>query len=221
MHWIAILGAIVAIIVIGILIIAFVQRRRGRSPVQHEVSISTMTKSSMSLQATKIPGPLTDAKQLVVRRVNWKDKKELTEQQAARNLCNFTGRETWPLELWEQNDPVVDVRATSPDGSVTDDFQIVRLWDQAAWKELNTRDAVDRSYDDQGAIDLLRTVLNSKGIKKYPAAVRAALTLVVDANPIASPSRFVEGIESAIRPLAQLGYKAVWLVGTADSCKID
>jgi hypothetical protein len=221
MRWIAVLSAIIAIILIGILIIAFVRKRIGRGRVLHEVPISTVMKSSASTQATKIPAPFTDAKQLVVRRVNWKDEKELSEQEAARNLCNFTGRETWQVEPWEQKDKVVDIRATSPDGRMTDDFKIVRVWDQVAWKELNTRGAADRSYDDQGAIDLLRTVLNSKGTRKYPADVRATLTLVVDANPIASPSRFVEGIESAIRPYAQLGYKAVWLVGTADSSKID
>jgi hypothetical protein len=44
-----------------------------------------------SVQATKVPGPESNAKQLVVRRINWTDKKELTERQAAER--NGTRRE--------------------------------------------------------------------------------------------------------------------------------
>jgi hypothetical protein len=32
-------------------------------------------KNKVGMQATKVPGPLTSAKELVVRRVNWTDKK--------------------------------------------------------------------------------------------------------------------------------------------------
>jgi hypothetical protein len=177
-------------------------------------------KSKTSIQARKVPAPTSDAKQLVSRRVNWTDKKELTEQQAVRRVCDFNGRRTWKLEELDQNNPV-DVRAISPDGRSVDDFQVVRLWEQVDWQKLNTEGQVDKRYDDQEAVELFRKVLTHKGITKYSAAVRKSLVLLIDANPIESTVRFIEGIEDEIRHHANMGYKSVWVVGTGDSCKID
>ena len=172
-----------------------------------------------SLQATKIPGPQSNAKQLVVRRVNWHDKKELTELQAAENFCRLTNRQLWTLETREQNDPV-DITARSPEGS-SEDLQIVRLLGKDDWRDLNTSGAVDRCHSDQEAVELFSKPLEIKGFQKYPAAVRKNLTLLIDANPIAGMSEFLSGIENAIAPLAvQAGYKEVWAVGTADVRKL-
>jgi hypothetical protein len=176
-----------------------------------------MTAVRASLQATKIPGPQSSAKQLVVRRLNWRDKKELTELQAVENLCKFTGRSSWKFESRQQNDPV-DITARSPDGRSSEDFQIVRLWEQADWQALNTNGAVDRQYSDQEAVELFRRVFGHKGVQKYSANVRQDLTLLVDANPVVSMSDFIVGIEDTIAPFArQAGYKAVWVVGIADA----
>ena len=178
---------------------------------------------SVSLQAVKVPGPQSNAKQLVVRRVNWKDKNELTERQAAENLCNFTGRQSWILEKKEQNDPV-DITARSPGGTESQDFQIVRLWETDNWQKMNAKGkgAVDRCYSDAEAVELFRKVLESKGVDKYPADVRKKLTLLIDANPIARASDFVDIIKDAIAHLArQAGYRAVWVVGTADACELS
>lgn len=174
-----------------------------------------------SFQATKIPGPQSNAKQLVVRRANWDDKKELTELQAAKNFCRFTGRQAWILEAREQDDPV-DITARSPEGEgASEDLQIVRLWERDDWRELNTKGAVDRCYSDQEAVELFRKVLESKGVSKYPAAVRKELTLLIDANPVVRLSDFVAGIENAIEPFAsQAGYREVWAVGTEDVRKL-
>ena len=188
----------------------------------NDKNIEAVSRVGASVQATKVPGPESNAKQLVVRRINWTDKKELTERQAAENLCNFTGRSSWKLEPKQQNDPV-DITARSPDGESSDNFQIVRLWEQDDWKALNRKGAgaVDKHYSDQEAIELFRTVFGNKGVKKYPANVRQELTLLIDANPIANVSDFVVGIDNAILPLARrAGYKAVWVVGTADARKL-
>lgn len=177
---------------------------------------------SLSAQAVKVPGPQSNAKQLVVRRLNWKDKKELTERQAAKNLCNFTGRQLWKLETKGQNDPV-DITARSPEGTKSEDFQIVRLWETEDWQKLNTKGkgAVDRCYSDAEAVGLFRKVLERKGVDKYPTDVRKKLTLLIDANPVASASAFVDGIKDEIARLAhQVAYKAVWVVGTADALKL-
>jgi hypothetical protein len=98
------------------------------SPPTHVKEIEAVVAVGASVQAVKIPGPESNAKQLVVRRLNWKDKKELTERQAADSLCKFTGRSSWLLEPKPQNDPV-DITARSPDGKSSEDFQIVRLWE--------------------------------------------------------------------------------------------
>jgi hypothetical protein len=183
----------------------------------NDKKIEAVTRLGASVQATKVPGPQSNAKQLVVRRLNWKDKKELTERQAAENLCNFTSRSSWKLETRQQNDPV-DIAARSPDGKSSEDFQIVRLWEKDDWQELNTKGAVDRDYTEQEAVELFRKVFGHKGVQKYPDNVRQELTLLIDANPVASVSAFIVGIENAITPLArQAGYKAVWVVGTADA----
>jgi hypothetical protein len=192
-------------------------RQRQPIPSTHE----TAMRMNVSLQATKVPGPESDAKQLVVRRVNWQDKKERTEQEAARTFCDLSGRKSWYLEMPGQNDPV-DIRALSPDGQSTEEFQIVRLWDTTIWRQLNTEGAVDKPYTDQDAAALFRKRLESKGIKKYPDHVRGTLTLLIDANPIESASRFLTGLEDAIKPYARaVGYSAVWVVGTADVRRID
>jgi hypothetical protein len=177
-------------------------------------------KDKMSVQATKVPGPLNNAKELVVRRVNWKDIKEPAEKQAARAFCDSTRRKLWKLEAMEQGNPV-DIRAKSPDGKSVDDLQIVRLWEQADWRKLNTEGALDKCYTDKEAVKLLCKALEHKGVKKYPAGVRKNLTLLIDANPIESASGFISGIENAIRQHAQVGYKSVWVVGTGNSYKID
>jgi hypothetical protein len=183
--------------------------------------MTAVVKTNVSFQAVKVPGPASDPKQLVVRRVNWKDIKERTEEQAARTFCDLCDRKDWKLKAPDQNDPV-DIKACSPDGKSTEHFQIVRLWDEAAWKDLNTKDAVDRCFTDQEAIDLLRQRLAGKGPKKYPDAVRGTLVLLIDASPIGNASRFFAGIEGSIKSDAQaVGYKAVWIVGTADVHRID
>jgi hypothetical protein len=120
----------------------------------------------------------------------------------------------------EQSNPV-DIRAKSANGVSVDDFQIVRLWEQADWKKLNTEGAVDKCYKDQEAVELFRKALEHKGVKKYSADVRKNLTLLIDANPIESASGFIAGIEDMIRYHAQVGYKSVWVVGTGDSYKVD
>ena len=179
-------------------------------------------KNKVSFQATKVPGLSSSTKELVVRRVNWEDKKETTEQQTARNFCDFNGMESWKLETTKQNDPV-DIRARSADGKSVEEFQIVRLWEQAVWEKLNSKNAidgsnaVDRNYEDLEAVELFRKALEHKGLKKYPADVRKNLILLIDANPIESVSRFMAGIESTIRGYAKVGYKSVWAVGTRDS----
>jgi hypothetical protein len=173
-----------------------------------------------SVQAVKISLPQSNTRQLVVRRLNWKDKKELTERQAAENLCKFTGRSSWELGPRPQDD-VVDITARSLDRESSEDFQIVRLWERDDWQALNANGAVDRDYSDQEAVELFRKVFGHKGMKKYPAEVRQELTLLVDANPVVSVSNFIVGVEDAIAPLArQTGYKAVWVVGTADACEL-
>jgi hypothetical protein len=180
-------------------------------------------KNDVGVQATKVPGPSSSARELVVRRVNWKDIKETTEQQTARNFCDFNGMKSWKLETTEQNDPV-DIRAKSADGQSVEEFQIVRLWEQAVWEKLNAKNAVnavDRSYKDQEAIELFRKALERKGPKKYSADVRRNRILLIDANPIESASQFTAGIEGAIRAFAKVGYKSVWVVGTGDSRRID
>jgi hypothetical protein len=173
----------------------------------------------VGLQATKNPGPQSNAKELVVRRINWNDKKETTELGAAENFLRFTEHQLWKLEPREQNDPV-DITARSPEG-VSKDFQIVRLWEKGDWQNLNTTGGVDRCYSNHEAIELFRKSFQSKGAQKYPTAVRKELTLLIDANPVASVSAFVAGIENAIAPLAiQAGYKEVWVVRTADVRKL-
>lgn len=192
----------------------------GQSPMKDK-KVEAVTKVQAGLQVTKIPGPQSNAKQLVVRRVNWNDNKELAELQAAENFCRFTGHHSWKLEARGQNDPV-DITARSPEGA-SEDLQIVRLWEKNDWRQLNTKDAgaVDRCYNDQEAVELFRKVLGSKGVSKYPAAVRKKLTLLIDANPVARLSDFVAGIENAIKPFAsQAGYKEVWAVGTEDVRKL-
>ncbi len=179
--------------------------------------------TSLSVQAVKVPGPQSNAKQLVVRRLNWKDKKKLTERQAAKNFCNFTERQSWKLEPREEDDPV-DITARSPGGTKSEDFQIVRLWETEDWQKLNTKGkgAVDRCYSDAAAVALFRKVLESKGFKKYPTDVQKKLTLLIDANPVASALAFVDSIKDSIAPLAhQVAYQAVWVVGTADAYKFD
>jgi hypothetical protein len=183
----------------------------------NDKKIETVSGVDSSVQAVKVPGPGSNAKQLGVRRINWKDKKELTERQAAENLCNFTGRSSWNLETRSQNDPV-DITARSPDRETSEDFQIVRLWEKDVWQEMNTKGAVDRGYTDQEAVALFEKVFGRKGVKKYPPDVRQQLTLLIDANPVASVLTFIGGIENAITPLArEAGYKAVWVVGTGDA----
>lgn len=175
--------------------------------------MTAVVKTNVSVQPVMVPGPASDPKQLVVRHVNWKDKKERTEEQAARTFCDLCDRENWKLRAPDQ----IDIKACSPDGKSTEHFQIVRLWGEAAWKELNTTEAVDRCFTDQEAIDLLRQRLAHKGLKKYPDEVRKTLVLLIDANPIEKASRFFAGIEDSLRFDARaLGYKAVWIVATAD-----
>jgi hypothetical protein len=190
-------------------------------PTTNDKVIDAGVRVESSVQAVKIPGPESNAKQLVVRRLNWEDKKELTERQAAENLCKFTGRSTWKLEIGGQEP--IDITVQSPEGSSREDFQIVRLWEEDDWRELNRKGggAVDRCYSEQEAVELFRKVFGHKGVKKYPAEVRQELTLLVDANPVASVSGFIVGIEDAITLLArQAGYKAVWVVGTTDARKL-
>jgi hypothetical protein len=177
-------------------------------------------KNNVSFQATKVSAPSSSAKELVVRRLNWKDVKETTEWQTARNFCDSNGMKSWKLETTEQNDPV-DIRAKSADGKSVEEFQIVRLWEQVDWEKLNTKNAVDRNYEDQEAVELFRKALERKGPKKYSADVRKNLVLLIDANPIESVSQFTAGIESTIRAFAKVGYKSVWVVGTGDSRRID
>jgi hypothetical protein len=145
-------------------------------------------------------GEAQNAKQFVVRRANWNDKKELTEWQAVENVRKFTGRHSWKLETREQDDPV-DITARSPDGKFEEDFQIVRLWEKDDWQELNTKGAVETSYTEQEAVELFRKVLGSKGVKKYPIDVRKGLTLVIDGNPVVIVSAFLDDIENAVAPL--------------------
>jgi hypothetical protein len=174
----------------------------------------------MSAQAAKIPGPGSNARQLVVRRIGWKDNKQNTEMEAVEKLCKFTERSSWKIEPRKENDST-DITARSSDGTTSEDFQVVRLWEQNDWRELNTKDAVDRCYSDQEAVDLFRKALTGKGAMKYPNEVRKKLTLLIDANPIARPSDFVDGLENSIAHLAQqAGYKEVWVVGTTDALQL-
>lgn len=213
--------AIAAIIAVGVLSFTkLISRFKSFVMVGKAKEVKADVRTDLSVQAVKVPGPQSDAKQLVVRRLNWKDKNELTERQAAENLCKFTERQSWTLETREQNDPV-DVTARSPDGKYHEDFQIVRLWAKDEWQELNTKGTVDRCYTDHEAVELFRKVFGNKGFKKYPTNVRKELTLIIDGNPVASVSAFLAGIESAVVALvSQLGYRSVWVVSTDEAHKL-
>lgn len=213
--------AVATIIAVGVLgFTKLISRLKNPVMVQKAKEVKGAVRTAVSVQAVKVPGPQSDAKQLVVRRVNWNDKKELTEWQAAENLCKFTERQSWKLETKDQDDPV-DITARSPDGKANEDFQIVRLWGKDDWQDLNTKGAVDRCYTDQEAVNLFRKVFGNKELKKYPTNVRKKLTLLIDGNPVANVSAFLAGIANAVAPLAsQLGYRSVWVVGTADARKL-
>jgi hypothetical protein len=173
--------------------------------------------SKVSVQAVKVPGPGTNDRQLVVRRVNWKEKTEATEHQTVRNFYNFVGPNAWTLEKGPEEP--VDIRAKSPDGNSIEDFQIRRLWSEGNFASLS-KGAVDKCYTDAEAIELFCKALQDKGPAKYPTGVRNRLILLIDANPIESVTRFLDGIHDKISAHAQIGYKAVWAVGTTDSLKL-
>lgn len=72
-----------------------------------DTQATTESKSSASVEAVKVPGPASDQKQLVVRRVNWKDKKERAEEQAAQAFCDLCDRNDWQLIAPSQSSTIL------------------------------------------------------------------------------------------------------------------
>jgi hypothetical protein len=194
--------------------------RSARAKQSNQSTHQVLTRSSVSLQAAFVPGPNSDPKQLVVRRTKWIDQKERTEQEATMTFCKLHGWLNWRFESPGVDDPV-DVKTISPDGQLSEHFQLVRLWEGKAWRDLNVNGAVDRRYTEEEAIDLIRNCLTKKGARKYPADIRRGLILLIDASPVENPTQFFQGIDQTVRPFArELGYKSVWVVGTGDLLNI-
>jgi hypothetical protein len=75
-----VLALAVAIIAVGVLgFTKLISRLNSFVMVGKAKEVKADVRTDVSVQAVKIPGSQSNAKQLVVRKLNWKDKKELTE----------------------------------------------------------------------------------------------------------------------------------------------
>jgi hypothetical protein len=171
----------------------------------HDKNIAMKLGNSMAFQASALT-----SHGWAIRRINWNDDTTMTEMDAAKRFCALARPELINFQKVAQYDSV-DVIGRSADGSISENFQIVRPWEGDFWKKLKTSHGVDKeALSKDEFCRLIDKAVNGK--LKYPLRDRKTLILLIDASPVRIQAE--TEVTSHLNTVSdRTGFKEIRLVG--------